>query len=63
MQRVYLSIGVVSVLASGWTQATMADDGLIRVTWPSPENPGPPFCARIEPTPPYVFSDGEWVGT
>jgi len=65
MKRISLIVGVALaltlVVTLAWTQVVVADDGLIRVTWPSADNPGPPFYARIEPTPPYVFSDGEWA--
>jgi hypothetical protein len=33
----------------------------VRTTWPSPEDPGAPFYARIEPAPPHVLHDGEWA--
>lgn len=63
MKRIYLIIGVALALALvvtlAWPQAAEADDSLIRVAWPSAEDLGLPFYARIEPTPPYIF--GEWA--
>ncbi len=38
-----------------------ADEGLITTHWPSAEDPGMPFYARVELMPPYVFNDGEWA--
>lgn len=39
----------------------LADDGLVRTAWPSADDPGVPFYARIEPFPPHVVNDGEWA--
>jgi hypothetical protein len=39
----------------------LADDGLVRTTWPSADDPGVPFYARIEPVPPHAPTDGEWA--
>jgi len=36
-------------------------NGLVRSTWPSAEDPGMPFYTRVEPSPPHVYSDGEWA--
>jgi hypothetical protein len=38
----------------------LADDGLVRTTWPSVEDPGPPYYARINPGH-DIFNDGEWA--
>lgn len=38
-----------------------AQEGLVRTAWPSAEDPGMPFYARVELLPPYVFNDGEWA--
>jgi hypothetical protein len=35
--------------------------GLVRSTWPSADDPGAPFYARIEPAPPFVHADGGWA--
>jgi len=65
MKKFSLLIGVALVLTlvagTAWTQFVTADDGLVRTTWPSAEDPGPPFYARIVPAPPHVFDDGEWA--
>nr|NIR44451.1 hypothetical protein [Gemmatimonadota bacterium]NIR73651.1 hypothetical protein [Candidatus Kutchimonas denitrificans]NIR99610.1 hypothetical protein [Gemmatimonadota bacterium]NIT65230.1 hypothetical protein [Gemmatimonadota bacterium]NIV23763.1 hypothetical protein [Gemmatimonadota bacterium] len=34
---------------------------LVRTTWPSAEDPGPPYYARIEPVPPHVFIVDGWA--
>lgn len=65
MKRNILMIGIV--LALGLTVALVgsrvsaADNALVRTEWPSAEDPGPPFYARVEPIPPFIYSDGEWV--
>jgi hypothetical protein len=61
MKRSYLLIAVTLALAmaTAWSQTVAADGGLVRTTWPSAEDPGPPFYARIEPAPPHVFNDGD----
>ncbi|MDX1688377.1 MAG: hypothetical protein R3248_10370 [Candidatus Promineifilaceae bacterium] len=65
MKRICLLIGSALVLAltvaAARSQTATAGDGLVRTTWPSAEDPGPPFYARIEPPAPYVFHDGEWA--
>ncbi len=38
-----------------------AEEGLVSTNWPSAEDPGMPFYARVELLPPYVFNDGEWA--
>ncbi len=38
-----------------------AKEGLISTHWPSADDPGMPFYARVELLPPYVFNDGEWA--
>lgn len=38
-----------------------SDDGLVRTSWPSAEDPGIPFYARVELLPPFVFNDGDWA--
>jgi hypothetical protein len=65
MKKFFLLSGVVLVftLVAGivWSPLVTADDGLVRTTWPSAEDPGPPFYVRIVPAPPHVFDDGEWA--
>lgn len=65
MKRNILIIGIalVLILAAGiaWSQAAAADNGLVRTEWPSAEDPGPPFYARTEHAPPFVFNNGEWA--
>jgi hypothetical protein len=52
MKRISLIIGVALVLAlavvTAWTQGLGRRNGLVRTTWPSAEDPGPPFYARID---------------
>lgn len=38
-----------------------ASNGLVRSAWPSAEDPGMPFYARVEPAPPHVYSDEQWA--
>lgn len=38
-----------------------AADGLASTSWPTAEDPGMPFYARVELLPPFVFNDGEWA--
>ncbi|MGD2026217.1 MAG: hypothetical protein PVI99_00255 [Anaerolineales bacterium] len=54
-----LAVTLIAVLA--WSQTAVADDGLVRSTWPTAEDPGMPFYARVELLPPYIFNDGEWA--
>lgn len=65
MKRSYLIIGVGFLLTlavvMAWAQVSAADNGLVRTTWPSVEDPGPPFYARIVPSPPHFLNDGEWA--
>jgi hypothetical protein len=35
--------------------------GLVRSTWPTDDDPGGPFYARIVPIPPHVYIDGGWA--
>lgn len=35
--------------------------GLVRTTWPSGEDAGPPFYARVEPVPPHVLIVDGWA--
>jgi hypothetical protein len=65
MKRITFLIGamlaITLVVVMAWSQTAAADDGLVRTTFPSAEDPGPPSYARIEPEPPHVFSDGQWA--
>ena len=65
MKRNFLIIGVVlafSLVATiAWSQVSAADSGLVRTDWPSAEDPGPPFYARIDDVAHFVFHDGEWA--
>ena len=33
----------------------------VRSEWPSAEDPGNPYYARIAPEPPHIYEDGEWA--
>lgn len=65
MKRIVLLGGVLLALALLALvvsfQPVAADDGLVRTSWPSAEDPGIPFYARVELLPPYIFNDGEWA--
>ena len=65
MKRTVLLMGtmvaMILVVAMAWPQTATADDELVRTTWPSNDDPGPPFYARIEPGPPHVLHDGQWA--
>jgi len=40
----------------------LADNGPVRTTWPSAEDPGPPLYARVgDPAGPTFYNDGEWA--
>jgi hypothetical protein len=52
---------VATVPADDLDAALAQGGGLIRSDWPSEEDPGPPFYARIEPVPPHVFMVDGWV--
>jgi hypothetical protein len=56
---VLLALGLAAVIAG--TQASAANNDLVRTDWPSAEDPGPPFYARTDHAPPFVFNDGEWA--
>lgn len=62
MRRSWVLLLAVPVVALALVvPAALADDGLVRTTWPSADDPGPPFYARIEPSPPHALTDGEWA--
>ena len=58
-----IGIGLVLVLVAGiaGTRVSAANNGLARTDCPSAEDPGPPFYARTDHAPPFVFNDGEWA--
>jgi hypothetical protein len=40
----------------------LAEGGVVRTTWPSAEDPGPPLYARVgDPAGPTFYNDGEWA--
>ncbi|MGD8328319.1 MAG: hypothetical protein PVJ49_02710 [Acidobacteriota bacterium] len=55
----FSAVILIAVLAL--SQNVAASQGLQRTAWPSAEDPGMPFYARVELFPPYVFNDGEWA--
>lgn len=65
MKRISLLIGSISALTVAGVlslfQIAAAEEGLVRTTWPSAEDPGMPFYARVELLPPFIFNDGEWA--
>lgn len=65
MKWISLPIGTVLLITLiaviGRFQAATANEGLVRTTWPSAEDPGMPFYARVELLPPFIFNDGEWA--
>ena len=65
MKSISIRTGIVIILALvialAWSQMAAADEGLVRTTWPSQEDPGMPFYARVELLPPFIFNDGEWA--
>lgn len=65
MEKIRLVFGTLSVfiLVAGLalSRVAAAQDGLVRTEWPSAEDPGMPFYARVELLAPYIFNDGEWA--
>jgi hypothetical protein len=65
MKKVSLFVGAMSLLALvgfvASSHTVEAEEGLVRTTWPSAEDPGMPFYARVELLPPYIFNDGNWA--
>lgn len=65
MKVMSLLSGIIIVLAMAAaltsSRPATADEGLVRTTWPSAEDPGMPFYARVELLPPYIFNDGQWA--
>jgi len=45
-----------------FTDATLESDaGVVQTSFPSDDDPGPPFYARIAPMPPFVFADDDYA--
>lgn len=63
MKRNQLLLGLVLVLALAlvWSGTALADKQTYRTAFPSAEDPGFPFYARLDPAPPAVLIDGEWA--
>lgn len=65
MKKMSILGGAILVLAlaavMGGSDTAAAEEGLVRTEWPSAEDPGMPFYARVELLPPYIFNDGEWA--
>ncbi len=65
MKKISLRRVTISALALGIVltavRTAAADDGLVQTNWPSAEDPGMPFYARVELLPPYIFNDGQWA--
>lgn len=65
MKSISIRTGIIIILALvvalAWSQIAAADEGLVRTTWPSGEDPGMPFYARVELLPPFIFNDGKWA--
>lgn len=65
MNNMRSMIGTLSIVALVgilfMAQAAAAHQRLVRSEWPSAEDPGMPFYARVELLPPYIFNDGEWA--
>lgn len=47
---------------TGTLASAASSQGLVRTVFPSPEDPGGPFYARINDHPPFAFTDGGWAG-
>ena len=54
----FLLIAVGILIATCQAQA---QNGLVQSEWPSNQDPGMPFYARVEIFEPYIFNDGEWA--
>lgn len=52
---------LVLVIALAVFRTTAAGEELVRTQWPSGEDPGMPFYARVELLPPFIFNDGDWA--
>ena len=57
-----ITLALSLIVFVAWTHVVAADTGLVRTTFPSAEDPGFPFYARIEPAPPHtIVNDGTWA--
>ena len=60
-----LGAGFIALLVAFATlpiATASADEGPVRTTWPSAEDPGAPLYARVgEPTGPVFYNDGVWA--
>ena len=56
-----LTMMMLSAPAAATPDDGTSDDGLVRTSWPTAEDPGIPFYARVELFPPFIFNDGEWA--
>ena len=54
------SLLIAAGILLGACQA-QAQNGLVQSEWPSQQDPGIPFYARVELFEPYIFNDGEWA--
>jgi len=61
MRRSWVLLAIPIVTLALVVPPALAEDGLVRTTWPSADDPGVPFYARIEPAPPHAPTDGEWA--
>lgn len=59
ISAIIILFAVFAALAG--SSSVAADEGLVRTTWPSQDDPGIPFYARVELLPPYIFNNGEWA--
>ena len=62
--KFFIVVALVLILAAviAFPQSAVADGGLVRTTFPSAKDPGPPFYTNIDVLPPHLFEqDGEWA--
>lgn len=60
MRRSWVLLAAVPIVTLALVvPPALAEDGLVRTTWPSADDPGVPFYARVEGT--NVVNDGEWA--
>ena len=50
-----------AAIGTGALAPAASSQGLVRTVFPSPEDPGGPFYARIEDHPPFAFTDDGWA--
>jgi hypothetical protein len=62
MSSLFTAIGVLILIAAvAPAPIAAAGDRLVMTEWPSADDPGMPFYARVEPLPPHIFNDGKWA--